>query len=137
MLLKTIEDRPMHGYEIMKVLGDRFQGFYNPSPGTVYPALRGLLRRGYIAVRGVEQRKTYRITPKGRAFLSDHETEVKNRFHAFESAVGPERASLFKELRHTSKLLGRNLRSITPEQATELKTVVLEMRERMMRILTG
>jgi DNA-binding PadR family transcriptional regulator len=135
LLLRTLKGQPMHGYEIMKVLEERFQGFYKPSAGAIYPALRSLLRQGYVAVSGAERRKTYRITPKGRAFLKSHEADMEKRFKAFESAVGSERAALFRELRSTGKLLGANLRSITPEQASELCELVIQMRERMMRIL--
>ncbi|MEK6986805.1 MAG: PadR family transcriptional regulator, partial [Candidatus Thermoplasmatota archaeon] len=119
LLLRTLEDQPMHGYEVMKVLEERFQGFYKPSAGAIYPALRSLLREGYVAVNGAERRKTYRIMPKGRAFLRSHEADMEKRFRAFESAVGSERASLFRELRTTGKLLGANLKSITPDQADD------------------
>ncbi len=125
----------MHGYEIMKVLEERFQGFYKPSPGAIYPALRSLLREGLVAVSGAERRKTYRITPKGRAYVRGHEADMDKRFRAFETAVGKERAGLFRELRTTGKLLGTNLRTITPEQASELRELMVQMRERMMKIL--
>jgi DNA-binding PadR family transcriptional regulator len=135
LLLRTLESQPMHGYELMKILEERFQGYYKPSAGAIYPALRSLLRQGYVAVSGAERRKTYRVTSKGRAFLKSHEAEVEKRFKAFESAVGSERATLFRELRATGKLLGTNLKSITPDQAKELCALVVQMRERMMRIL--
>ncbi len=135
LLLRTLESQPMHGYEIMKVLEERFQGFYKPSPGAIYPALRSLLREGLVAVSGAERRKTYRITPKGRAYVRGHEADMDKRFRAFETAVGKERAGLFRELRTTGKLLGTNLRTITPEQASELRELMVQMRERMMKIL--
>lgn len=135
LLLRTLQDRPMHGYEIMKVLEERFQGFYKPSPGAIYPALRTLLRERFVAVSGTSRRRTYKITAKGRRFLKGHEEDMEKRFHAFESAVGSERAALFRELRSTGKLLGQNLRSISPEQATKLQKLVVQLRERMMEIL--
>lgn len=135
LLLRTLEDRPMHGYEVMKVLEERFHGFYKPSAGAIYPALRSLLRQRYVTVSGTERRKTYRITSKGKAFLNSHEAAMEKRFKAFVSAVGPERAGLFRELRATGKLLGANMRNITPEQAKELRRLVVQMRERIMRIL--
>ena len=30
LVLNTLKEKPMHGYEIMKVVGDRFSGFYSP-----------------------------------------------------------------------------------------------------------
>ena len=125
----------MHGYEIMKALEDRYHGFYKPSPGTIYPALRALLRSGYVSVSGEERRKTYRISRKGKAYLRSRGREIEKRFLAFESAVGPERAALFREFRATGRLLATNMRTVTPRQAAELRELVVEVRERAVKIL--
>src|ERR1700752_3359042 len=39
VILRLLEEKPRHGYEIIKELEDRFGGAYSPSPGTVYPTL--------------------------------------------------------------------------------------------------
>ena len=137
LVLRALRERPMHGYEIIKVLEERFQGFYRPSAGAVYPALRSLQREGLVAVRGSERRKTYHITPKGRAYLRNQHEEMQRHFASFQAAVGPERAALLRELRETGKLLMPNLRTITPHQATELKKAVAEMRGRIAAILAA
>lgn len=135
LLLRVLSDKPMYGYEIIKVLEDRFQGFYRPSAGAVYPALRSLQREGLVAVRGSERRKTYRITPKGSAYLRNQREEMRQQFKSFQAAVGPERAALLRELRETGRLLMPNLRTITPGQAIELRGAVEEMRRRIAGIL--
>jgi len=135
LVLHILAGRPMHGYEVMKLLEDRYHGFYKPSPGAVYPALRSLLRRGLVSVSGEERRKTYRITTGGRAYLRSRRKEIETRFRAFESAVGPERAALFREFRTTGKLLATNMRGVTPRQAEALRRLVIQMRERIVKIL--
>ncbi len=135
LVLRALSERPMHGYEIIKVLEDRFQGFYRPSAGAVYPALRSLQREGLVAVRGSERRKTYHITAKGRAQLRSQRGAMHRHFASFEAAVGPERAALLRELRETGRLLMPNLRTITPRQATELRKAVADMRGRIAAIL--
>src|SRR5574340_1407201 len=80
LILVALREKPMHGYEIIKALEERFHGFYKPSPGAVYPALRSLLRRGFVSVTGEERRKTYRITKQGEAYLRGARAEVKARF---------------------------------------------------------
>ena len=136
LVLHLLEARPMHGYEIIKALEVRYQGFYKPSAGAIYPALRALLRQGYVSMSGEERRKTYRITRNGRAYLRSRRREIEQRFRAFESAVGPERAALFRELRATGKLLSTNLGEVTSKQADELRKVVIGMREKFLRILS-
>lgn len=126
----------MHGYEIIKALEERYQGFYKPSPGAIYPALRALLRKGYVSMSGEERRKTYRITREGKAYLRSRRKEIEKRFRAFEAAVGPERAALFREFRTTGKLLATNMRDVTPRQAEALRKLVVAMREKALRILS-
>src|SRR5256712_6339876 len=136
LVLHLLEERPMHGYEIIKAIEERYHGFYKPSAGAIYPALRALLRKGYLSVSGEERRKTYRITREGKAYLRSRRKEIEERFRAFESAVGPERAALFREFRATGKLLRTNMSEVTPKQANELRQLVIEMREKVMRILS-
>ena len=136
LVLRTLGDHPMHGYEVIKVLENRFQGFYRPSAGAVYPALRSLQRDGLIASRGSERRKTYHLTAKGKAHLRVRQEEMQHQFRSFQAAVGPERAALLQELRDTGRLLMPNLRVITPGQAVELRQAVAEMRSRIAGILS-
>ncbi len=135
LVLRALSEQPMHGYEVIKVLEERFQGFYRPSAGAVYPALRSLQREGLVSVRGSERRKTYHITPKGRTYLRNQHEALRRHFSTFQAAVGPERAALLRELRETGRLLMPNLRTITPRQATELRKAVAEMRGRIAVIL--
>ncbi len=133
--MHILEKRPMHGYEIIKAIEERYQGFYKPSAGAIYPALRSLLRKGYVSVSGEERRKTYRITREGRTYLRGRRREIEERFRAFETAVGPERAALFRELRATGKLVALALRDVTPVQARALRKLIVQMRERIMAVL--
>ncbi len=135
LVLRALTDRPMVGYEVIKVLEERFQGFYRPSAGAVYPALRSLQREGLVAVRGSERRKVYHITPKGKAQIREHRAAMHRHFASFQAAVGPERAALLRELRETGRLLMPNLRTISPHQAKQLRKAVAEMRVRIATIL--
>ncbi len=135
LVLHALSERPMYGYEVIKALESRFQGFYRPSAGAVYPALRSLQREGLVAVRGSQRPKTYRITAKGKSFLRDQHEARHRHFESFQAAVGPERAALLHELRETGRLLMPNLRTITPHQAVQLQKAVAEMRGRIVEIL--
>src|SRR5689334_21771290 len=48
ILLELIKEQPRHGYELIKVLEERYGGFYRPSPGTVYPTLQLLEDEGSL-----------------------------------------------------------------------------------------
>src|SRR4029078_8350762 len=67
--LALFAEQPRHGYEIIKVLEDKTQGWYSPSPGVVYPTLTWLEEVGYVTAPADGAKKLYAITGEGRAHL--------------------------------------------------------------------
>ncbi len=65
-LLKLLDESPRHGYEVIRLLQDRFLGVYAPSPGTIYPRLARLEEDGLVTHEEVDGKKIYSITDKGR-----------------------------------------------------------------------
>jgi DNA-binding PadR family transcriptional regulator len=68
-LLKLLDEAPRHGYEVIRLLQDRFLGVYAPSPGTIYPRLARLEEEGLVTHDEIDGKKVYRITDKGREEL--------------------------------------------------------------------
>jgi DNA-binding PadR family transcriptional regulator len=66
LLLALIEQQPRHGYELIQLIGELFEGAYVPSPGVVYPTLSLLEDMGLIAAEEEGGRKRYAITDAGR-----------------------------------------------------------------------
>jgi len=70
LLLCLINKQPMYGYQIIKELENRSQGYFRFKEGTLYPALHRLERSGMIQgkwqiLASGQQRKYYYITLKG------------------------------------------------------------------------
>jgi DNA-binding PadR family transcriptional regulator len=81
VILRMLDEKPRHGYDIIKDLEERFGGAYAPSPGTVYPTLTMLEDLGYARARQEESgKKIYEITDEGRKHLSEHSTTVDDIF---------------------------------------------------------
>jgi DNA-binding PadR family transcriptional regulator len=71
-LLILLSRKPCHGYEMMKEVSDRTEGFWKPTAGGVYPILQSLEKAGYIEGEwGPEKRKRkiYKITESGKLVL--------------------------------------------------------------------
>ncbi|TNH31501.1 helix-turn-helix transcriptional regulator [Micromonospora orduensis] len=75
-LLKLLDDGPKHGYELIRLLEDRFLGLYAPSAGTIYPRLQRLEAEGLVSHTAAGGRKTYDITDAGRAELRQRADEL-------------------------------------------------------------
>ena len=81
VILRLLEEKPRHGYEIIKELEGRFGGAYSPSPGTVYPTLTLLEDMGFARVVPEEGgKKIYEITDEGKKHLAEHSTAVNDIF---------------------------------------------------------
>jgi PadR family transcriptional regulator PadR len=69
-------DRPMYGYEIIKELEARSEGYFQFKEGLIYPRLhelerQGLLRSEWLGEAGTRRRKFYAITGQGRRRLKE------------------------------------------------------------------
>ena len=87
VILKLLQDKPRHGYEVMKELEERMHGCYSPSPGTVYPTLQWLEDEGLVTARDVDGKKVYEVTDAGRQFLQEHRDVVDDIFDRVREAV--------------------------------------------------
>jgi len=76
LILHLLNEKPSHGYEIIKALDERSNGFYVPSPGMVYPALTYLEEIGHATIEVVGARKQYHITESGKQHLESHQSEA-------------------------------------------------------------
>ena len=75
LLLTLISEKPMYGYQIIKELEKRSQGYFQLREGTLYPALHRLERQGYLSSRwerlpGGQERRYYQLTEKGSGNLA-------------------------------------------------------------------
>jgi DNA-binding PadR family transcriptional regulator len=69
--LLLLAEEPRNGYQIMQEVEERSQGAWNPSPGSVYPALAQLEDEGLIAIGEEDGRKLYELTDAGRKALEE------------------------------------------------------------------
>jgi len=92
VILAMLAEKPRHGYEIIKALGERVGGDYSPSPGVVYPTLSMIEDMGY-ATAAQEQggRKLYTLTPEGEAFVAENKAQSDAIFARLDGADGARR----------------------------------------------
>jgi DNA-binding PadR family transcriptional regulator len=65
-ILALLDDRPMHGYEMIQELEERTGGRWTPSAGSIYPTLQLLEDEGLVTPEEVEGRKVYSLTDTGK-----------------------------------------------------------------------
>ncbi|BBL81060.1 hypothetical protein RxyAA322_29140 [Rubrobacter xylanophilus] len=107
VILDLLEERPAHGYEVIRALGERSRGFYAPSPGSVYPTLQMLEDMGYVRSSRRDGKRVYEITGQGKTFLREHREEVEDVWGRFGRGRDPEFEGELHEIRHELGDLGR------------------------------
>jgi len=88
LILYLISQRPMYGYQIIREMEGRSNGYFKFKEGTLYPVLHRLERAGLVLGQWQKpdrgrQRKYYYITDRGLAVV----VEVKSQWQAFLAAI--------------------------------------------------
>lgn len=109
-LLSVLEERDMHGYEIMQAISDRFGGTYVPSAGTIYPRLAKLESEGLVTKVSDGRKTVYSITDAGRFELDARRGELED----IEDGVGDSVRRLADEVRAS---VGEAMTSLRAELA--------------------
>ena len=116
-LLKLLDESPRHGYDVIRLLEDRFMGLYAPSPGTIYPrpAASGGRGPGHQSQDG--GRKVYRITDAGREELAGRRDELD----ALEREIAGSVHGLAREIRDEVRGTVRDLKQELRQAAREIR----------------
>lgn len=94
LLLALLAERPMYGYEIVREIERRSEGYFLLKEGTLYPALHRLEREALIeglwrTVPGGQYRRYYGISPAGRHALERRAAEWQNFSQAINRVMAP------------------------------------------------
>ncbi len=94
LLLYLVGQQPMYGYQIIRELERRSEGYFKFKEGTLYPALHRLEKAGIIegkwqTLSSGRQRRYYYITDKGRRILTEKMSQWRDFFAAMNLIIKP------------------------------------------------
>ncbi|MEV7681110.1 helix-turn-helix transcriptional regulator [Streptomyces sp. NPDC088341] len=114
-LLKLLDEAPRHGYEVIRLLEERFQGLYAPSAGTVYPRLAKLEAEGLVTHATEGGRKVYSISDAGRAELAGRSGELADLELEIRESVSELAAEIREDVRGAAGQLRSEMRAAASE----------------------
>lgn len=114
-LLKLLDEAPRHGYEVIRLLEERFQGLYAPSAGTVYPRLAKLEAEGLVTHATEGGRKVYSITAAGREELAGRSGELADLELEIRESVSELAAEIRDDVRGAAGKLRSEMRAAASE----------------------
>ncbi len=128
-LLRLLDEEPRHGYEVIRLLRDRFMGVYSPSPGTIYPRLARLEEEGLVTHDEVDGRKVYRITELGREELRSRSDELDELEEELSASVSDIVREVREDVRETVRSLREELTWAARESRRASKDGATDVRD--------
>jgi len=135
LLLLLLGKQPSHGYELIKALEERTDGFYVPSAGMIYPALTYLEELDLVSVQLEGTKKRYRLTAEGEKHLRANQESAEGTLDELER-IGAQMAKARtafaegalewdenEELEAAQRRLRRAVREKAPYSESEAKRV--------------
>ncbi|WP_037607801.1 PadR family transcriptional regulator [Streptacidiphilus rugosus] len=120
-LLKLLDEAPRHGYEVIRLLEERFHGLYAPSAGTVYPRLAKLEQEGLVEHSVEGGRKVYRITEAGRAELTARGAELADLEAEIHDSVSQLADQIREDVRDSAQVLREEMRAAAKESRRQVR----------------
>jgi DNA-binding PadR family transcriptional regulator len=117
-LLSLLAEQPMHGYELIQALSDRFGGTYVPSAGTIYPRLAKLEEEALVTKESDGRKTVYAITDSGRRELDERGSELDG----IEDELSDSVRRLANEVRHSVNDAMKTLRADLAAAARDART---------------
>jgi DNA-binding PadR family transcriptional regulator len=136
--LALLAEEPMNGYQIIQAIGERSDGVWRPSPGSVYPALQQLEDEGLIRAEAAEGgRRAYQLTDEGRAYVEAHPDEVRAPWDVFAGAMGDTAREMRSLIGQVAMAAQQVLSAGTESQVSQARQVLTDTRKALYRLLAA
>ncbi len=133
--LLLLAEEPRNGYQIMQEVQERSDGAWNPSPGSVYPALSQLEDEGLIAVGQGEGGKVFALTDAGRKLVAERDTSRPAPWEQMSDEFSDGARELGKLMREVAFAFAQVMRTGSEEQVTKARDVLATARRDLYTIL--
>ena len=132
------EGQAWNGYQIIQEIGERTQGVWRPSAGSVYPALQQLEDEGLIAAAaGEDRRRNYTLTDEGRAYVQAHADELKASWDAVTGSVDDAAVQMHNLARQVAMATVQVAQAGSPAQVQQAGKILADTRKALYRILAA
>jgi DNA-binding PadR family transcriptional regulator len=136
--LALLAEEPMNCYQIIQAIGERSDGVWRPSPGSVYPALAQLEDEGLIrSESGDGGRRAFRLTDEGRAYVEAHPDEVREPWDAVAGSVGDTAIEMRKLIGQVAMAAFQVASAGTEGQIGQARQVLTDARKSLYRLLAA
>jgi DNA-binding PadR family transcriptional regulator len=151
LVLKMLSEKSLSGAEIVEEIEVQTSGRWKPSPGSIYPLLAWMLKKGFTRElpKGIEGFKRYSFTQKGHKFLEKQVALGQDFMKKMEFLapmliggfqLGPNKEKLYETREPARRLLQalitlhHNLDKLSAKDATEIAAALRDCSEKLNKI---
>jgi DNA-binding PadR family transcriptional regulator len=132
-ILALLSERPMHGYEMIQEIGDRSNGLWRPSPGSVYPTLQMLVDEGLIvATETGGSKRLFELTNEGREAAGTTQTPP---WEEIAEGADPNLVNLRTAFGQLAAAVFQGAQAATPDQQKRIVDIVNNARRDIYGVL--
>jgi DNA-binding PadR family transcriptional regulator len=132
------EGQPWNGYQLIQEIGERTQGVWRPSAGSVYPALQQLEDEGLIrAEAGEDRRRNYTLTDEGHAYVEAHRDELRAAWDAVTGSIDDAVFQIHALARQVMMATVQVAQAGSPAQVKQASKILGDTRKALYRILAA
>jgi DNA-binding PadR family transcriptional regulator len=136
--LALLAEEPMNGYQIIQEIGERSDGVWRPSPGSVYPALQQLEDEGLVRAEAADGgRRAYQLTDEGRAYVEAHPEEVRAPWDVLAGSVPNSAREMKRLMGQLGSAVFQVLSAGTDSQVSQARQVLTDARKSLYRLLAA
>ncbi|WP_332642160.1 PadR family transcriptional regulator [Aeromicrobium sp.] len=133
--LLLLSEQPQHGYQLIQEIGERSDGAWKPSPGSIYPVLQQLEDEGLISFDRVDGRKTATLTDDGAAYVEENRDQLGTPWEDTSPHPAPEALEIRVAFRDLTNAWKQVATTGTPAQNSKASAVLNDARKALYRIL--
>jgi DNA-binding PadR family transcriptional regulator len=119
----------------MQELKQRSQGMWNPSPGSVYPALQLLEDERLVANEEGAGGRMYALTSQGKAYVKEHADEIAAPWEALSNSAGDGFVEMMSLLQQLGAAAMQVVQAGSAAQIAKAKKVLVGTRRSLYEIL--
>ena len=132
-ILALLDERPMHGYEMIKELEERTDGAWVPSAGSNYPTLQLLEEEGLITGEAIDGKRRFTLTDEGQKAVAEREGPTA--WDEVKTSTDPEVVQLKRSLIQLNHAIGQVFAAGNDEQRAKVREVLDETRRKVYEVL--
>jgi DNA-binding PadR family transcriptional regulator len=134
-VLLLLESEPRNGYQIIRLLEERSQGAWRPSPGSIYPVLSQLEDEALIVAIETENGKRFTLSDQGRTYVNERREAFGVPWDAAAASVSEPRMELMHAMRQSAGAVRQIMHVGTEEQIKSAVAILRDARRSIYLIL--